>query len=70
MTNLRWVQVATTKTKHQSLRDERVNLFKMIRPLSSEERVPGQFRALTAILGDAPCETETQIESAESALTM
>lgn len=29
MTNLRRLQLATTKTKHQSLRDEQVNVFKV-----------------------------------------
>lgn len=71
MNNLRWVQVATTKTKQESRSEERVNVFNMIRPLSPEEEVPGQPDALIAVRGDEPCEEETQMElDAESALTM
>ncbi len=33
-----------TTTNHQSIRDEQVKLFRMIRPLSSEDLVRGQFR--------------------------
>jgi hypothetical protein len=73
MNNSRRVQVATTKTKYESLRDERVDVFNMIRQLSPKELVSGQFRTLRAVRGDEPCEKETQMEmelEAESALTM
>jgi len=70
MNNSRWVQVATTKTRHKSRCNERVSVFKMI-PLSLEELVPGQFLAFRATRADEPCEKETQMElEAESALTM
>jgi hypothetical protein len=36
MNNSRRVQVATTKTKYESLRDERVNVFNMVRQLSPQ----------------------------------
>jgi hypothetical protein len=54
MNNSRRVQVATTKTKYESLRDERVNVFNMVRQLSPENRVPGQLRMLRGIRGDEP----------------
>jgi mannose-1-phosphate guanylyltransferase len=52
MINSRWVQVAVTKAKQESLRDERNYVFNMIRSPSPKELVPAQFRALRTIRGD------------------
>jgi glucose-6-phosphate 1-dehydrogenase len=43
-----------TKTNHEAIRDEQVKVFKMIRPLSPEDVVRGQFRGYREEDGVAP----------------
>jgi len=45
---------APTKTNHEAIRDEQVKVFKMIRPLSCEDVVRGQFRGYREEDGVAP----------------
>ena len=70
MNKSEWLKVRTTRN-NESLRDEQVSVFRMIRPLIPDEFLRGQFRALRAISGNDPCDKETRLElEAESAQTM
>jgi glucose-6-phosphate 1-dehydrogenase len=48
---------APTTTYHESIRDEQVKVFRMIRPLSPGEVVRGQFRGYRKEAGVAPDST-------------
>jgi glucose-6-phosphate 1-dehydrogenase len=48
---------APTTTYHESIRDEQVKVFRMIRPLSPDEVVRGQFRGYRKEAGVAPDST-------------
>ena len=51
---------APTTTSHESIRDEQVKMFRMIRPLSPDDLVRGQFRGYRQEKGVAPdSEVET-----------